>query len=178
MAQSDRLIAVIQAIGTDIKALLARPVGGDAWTRVGLASDHVNGTTSFTDVPGWSIIIPANSNFTIECELLLAAVATTNLPRFGFNWNAAFAWAVGELMYDSSATAKVYANGVNLAAAGNLQMAAGTAPVAGGYGGRAYLKGRTGGAPVTIKAQLAAEAAAANAATLRRGSEFRSRVGP
>jgi hypothetical protein len=40
------------------------------------------------------------------------------------------------------------------------------------------LKGRTGAAAVTIKGQLAAETAAASAAILKVGSEFRYRTGP
>lgn len=181
MAQSDRLIALAQAIGADIKshaAQLAALLAGGDWARVGLAADFVNATVTFTDVTGWACTIPANTNFTIEADLILAAVATANLPRFGLNWNAALAWGAGQVAYDSSATAEVVARGLNLSAAGNLQMAAGTAPVAGAYAGRAFLKGRTGGSAVTIKGQLAAETAAANAATLRRGSEFRYRTGP
>lgn len=183
MSLRDHLVAVVQAIGADIKALQAAVGGGgggDVWTRRGLAADHVSATTAFADVAGWSVQIPANTNFTIEGELiLLAGAAATNLPRFGLNWNAALARAVGEVWYHSSATAKVTANALNLAAAGNLQMAGGTAPALNQhYSGGFFLKGRTGGSAVTIKAQLAAESAAANAAQLKVGSEFRSRTGP
>ena len=181
MTLEQRLSAFAQAVGADIKSLtasVAALVAGGDWARVGLASDFVNATVAFTDVPGWTCTIPANTNFTIEADLVLSAVATTNLPRFGLTWNAAFAWAVGQVAYDSSASAETAVRALNLTAAGNLQMAAGTAPVAGAYSGRAYLKGRTGGSAVTVKGQLAAESAAANAATLRRSSEFRYRTGP
>jgi hypothetical protein len=127
---------------------------------------------------GWTCTIPANTNFTVEADLILSAIATANLPRFGLNWSAAFAWAVGSIAYDSSSSAEVNLRGINLTAAGNLQMAVGTAPVIGSYAGRVFLKGRTGAAAVTIKGQLAGESAAANAATLRRGSEWRYRTGP
>lgn len=169
----------VASLGADGKVpaaqLPASQGGADPWTRAFLAADHVNATVAFTDAPGMSVVIPANTDFTIELDLLLAAIVTTNLPRVGINWNAALAWGEGELWYASSATAKVFANGLNLTAAGNLQMAAGTAPVVGVYGAGGRLKGRTGGASVTIKLQLAAESAAANAATMKAKSEFRSR---
>ena len=153
------------------------PTGGgsDPWTRLMLAADFVNATVTFNDVTGLTITIPATTDFVIEFDLLLAAVATANLPRVGINWSAALAWGEGELWYESSATAKVFANGVNLTAAGNLQMAVGTAPVVGVYGAGGRFKGRTGGAQVTIKVQLAAESAAANGATMKAKSEMRVR---
>jgi hypothetical protein len=153
--------------------------GSDPWTRVGLAADAVNATVTFTDVTGWTVTVPANTNFTVECELILVAGnATTNLPRFGFTWSAALAYGVGEVAYDSSTSAEVVLKAQGLTSAGNLQMAAGTAPTTTAYKGRALLKGRTGGSAVTIKGQLAAESAAASAAQLKIGSEFRSRTGP
>lgn len=149
------------------------------WVRVGLAADFVNATVTFNDVTGFTCTIPANTNFTIEVELLLVAGnAATNLPRFGFIWSAALAQAAGFVAYDSSTSAEVMLRGLGLTAAGNLQVAAGTAPGVTPYAGRAFLKGRTGVAAVTIKLQLAAETAAANAAQIKAGSEFRYRTGP
>lgn len=150
--------------------------GSDPWTRAFAAADFVNATVTFTDITGFTVTIPANTNFVIELDLLVAAIATANLPRLGWIWSAALAYGESELWYTSSATAKVFALGFNHTSAGNLQMPAGTAPVAGTYGAGGRFKGRTGGAPVTIKLQLAAESAAANAAIVKAGSEFRSRI--
>jgi hypothetical protein len=81
-------------------------------------------------VTGWSCTIPANTNFTIEVELLLVAGnATTNLPLFGFSWSAALAQGAGFVSYDSSTSAEVMLRGLGLTAIGTLRMAAGTAPV-------------------------------------------------
>lgn len=178
MTLADRLTALAQAVGADVKALYAIATGSGDWARVGLASDFVNATVAFTDVTGWTCTIPANTNFTVEADLILSAVATANLPRFGLSWSAALAPGMAQIGYDSSTSAEVVLRGLNLTAAGVLQMAAGTAPVIGAYGGRALLKGRTGAAAVTIKGQLAAETAVANGAILKRGSEFRYRTGP
>jgi hypothetical protein len=178
---AERLAAFVAAVGADIKALnasVAALVAGGDWSRVGLTNDFVNATVTFTDVTGFTCTIPANTNFTIEADLIVAAVATANLPRLGFIWNQALTHGVAEIEQHTSATAKGFTNGLNLAAAGNLQTAVGTAPVAGNYSARAYMKGRTGANACTIKLQLAAETAAANAAILRRGSEFRYRTGP
>lgn len=151
----------------------------DPWTRLGLAADFVNATVAFTDVTGWAVTIPANTNFTVEAELIIVAGnASTNLPRFGFSWNAALAYGVGEVAYDTSTSAELALKAQGLGAASTLQMAAGTAPGTTAYRGRGFLKGRTGANPVTIKGQLAAESAATAAAQLKIGSEFRSRTGP
>lgn len=181
MTLAERLLALVQAVGADIKAIntaIAALVAGGDWSRVGLSADFVNATVTFTDVTGFTCTIPANTNFTIEADLIVAAVATANLPRLGFTWNQALTHAVAEIEQHTSASAKASTNGLNLAAAGTLQTAAGTAPVAGNYAARAYMKGRTGANACTIKLQLAAESAAANGATLRRGSEYRWRTGP
>lgn len=193
----ERISALATAIGAQIKAIGARaptdggqatqfwrgdktwatpPSGGDPWTRAIVAADVVNATTSFADVTGLSVTIPANTSFVIEADLLVAAVATANLPRLGWAWSAALAFGESEIWYASSASAKVFTIGLNHTAAGNLQAAAGTAPVAGVYGAGGRFKGRTGAAAVTIKLQLAAETAAANAATVKAGSEMRSRL--
>lgn len=155
----------------------ATPGGGaDPWTRAVVANDVVNATTAFVDVTGLSVTIPANTHFVIEADILLAAAATANLPRLGWNWSAALTFGESELWYASSATAKVFVNGLNHTSAGNSQMAVGTAPVAGVYAAGGRFKGRTAGAPVTIKLQIAAESALANAATVKARSEMRSRT--
>lgn len=177
MDLKDRLAAALARLTQAINAVDVK-VGAssaDPWTRQYRATDLVNATVAFSDA--LSITIPANTNFVIELDALLAAVATANLPRLGWNWSAALAYGEAELWYASSATAKVFANGLNLTAAGNLQMPVGTAPIVGVYAAGGRFKGRTGGAAVTIKLQLAAEAAAANAAILKVGSEMRTRSG-
>lgn len=148
----------------------------DPWTRQFLAADFVNATVAFNDVTGFSVTVPANTNFIIELDALLAAVATANLPRLGWNWNAALAYGESELWLTASATAKTFTLGSNLTAAGNSQSPVGTAPVAGVFAAGGRFKGRTGANPVTVKLQLAAESAAANAAILKAGSEMRARI--
>lgn len=175
-----RIEALATQIGAEIKAVRseigAGGGGSDPWTRKFITSDFINTTTSFITITGFSVTIPANTNFVIELDLLLAAVATTNLPRVGINWSSNLSYAEGELWYSSSATAKVFTLGHNLTTAGNLQMPVGTAPIAGVYGAGGRFKGRTS-AQCIISLQLAAETAAPNGAILKNGSEFRSRSG-
>lgn len=152
--------------------------GGADWTRIFLAADFVNATVAFNTITGFSVVIPANTDFVLEADILLSTVAAANLPRLGWNWSAALVWGTCELEYQSTATAKIFANGFNLTAAGNLQMPVGSAPVGPGvYGAKGYFKGRTGAAAVTVNLQLAAETAAANAVTAKAKSELRYRSG-
>lgn len=178
MDLKDRLVAAIARLTQAINAVDVK-VGAssaDPWSRQYRATDLVNATVTFSDA--FSVTIPANTNFVIELDALLSAGAVaTNMPRLGWIWSAALSYGEAELWYASSATAKVFANGLNLTAAGNLQMVSASAPVLGVYGAGGRFKGRTGAAAVTIKLQLAAEAAAANAAILKAGSEMRTRSG-
>lgn len=153
-----------------------QPAPSDPWTRQYLAADFVNATVAFNDVTGFSVTVPANTNFVIEADLLLAAIATANLPRLGWTWSAALTYGESELWFTASATAKTFQLGFNHTAASTSQMPAGTAPVVGVFGAGGRFKGRTAGNPVTLKLQLAAETAAANAAILKAGSEMRARI--
>jgi hypothetical protein len=149
----------------------------DLWTRVYLASDHVNGTTTLTDVPGLTVTIPANTNFVIEGEFTLQTPTSTNLPRLAVAWSAGLTFGSLEIWYHT-ATARVFANSWTTTSAGVLQHAAGSAPGnAMPFGSGMFMKGRTGASACTIKVQLAAETAAANAAIMKAGAEFRHRSG-
>jgi hypothetical protein len=151
----------------------------DPWTRVGLASDFVNATASFTDITGFTFTPPANTNWTVEAEVLVETVLTTNMPRLGISVGAGQSWWAGEIGFQSGAAAKSYVEGQGTTGAGTVQVAAGTAVVqAIPLLHTVTIKGRSGASPGAIKLQLAAESAASNAATVRRGSEFRSRTGP
>lgn len=152
--------------------------GGDPWTRLILASDFVVGVTTFANVTGMQCVIPANTKFVMELDLLLKTTVATNLPRFGLAWTAATVDGAAELWQQSSATARLLTEGFGLQASSVLQTAAGTAPVAAGaYLGGGLFKGTTGpSGPVTMNLQLAAESAASNVATMMAGSEMRYRT--
>ncbi len=165
-----------------VSALPSSSGGTDAWTRIYLPADHVNGTTSFQNMGGLtssdtSIDILANQHFMIEAEILLQTVATANLPRLQWNWFSGLAWGTCELEYPLTATTKSTLVGFPTSTSGVLQMPVGTAPVQGSpYLARAFFKGKAGAAAVTIALQLAAESAAASAAIAKAGSEFRYRT--
>lgn len=155
------------------------PSGGEPWTRLGLASDFVNATVAFNDITGFTFTPPANTNWTVEAEVLIETVATANMPRLGAVIGAGQSWWAGEIGFQSGAAAKSFVEGQGTTGAGSLQMAAGTAAVqAIPLLAQVVIKGRSGASPGAIKLQLAAESAVANAATARRGSEFRYRTGP
>ena len=167
----------------------ATPAGGggsDPWTRKVLTTDFVNGTTTFSNITDgtntFTYTPPANSNFTIEAELLIQTNSTTNLPRVGVLINAGansgygyvFIQQVGATATTTAQAAGGYNNpGSNQA----IQMAAGGLPVSNiPYWCWVQIKGKSGSTPSAIVIQAAAETAAANACTIKAGSEFRTRT--
>lgn len=150
-------------------------VGGDAWTRVGLASDFTNNTVTFNTITGFSYTPPANNNFVIECELLLQTTATATLPRIGVNVGAGQSYGSVEMSYQATATGNVFANGQFTTSQVNVQMPAGTAPATTPYSAYVLVKGRSGASPGAIAIQLASETAATTV-TVKAGSEFRRRT--
>jgi hypothetical protein len=153
--------------------------GADPWTRVGLASDFVNATITFTDITGFTFTPPANTTWTVEAEVLIETVATANMPRLGASIGAGQQWWAAEIGFQAGAAAKSFVEGQGTTGAGTVQVPAGTAPVqAIPFLHTVTIKGRSGSTPGAIKLQLAAESAIANGAIARRGSEFRSRTGP
>lgn len=151
----------------------------DPWTRVGLAADAVNATVTFADLTGFTFTPAANVNWTVEAEVLLETVAVANMPLLKAVIGAGQAWWAGEISFQSTATADSYLESQGTTGAGAITMVAGTAVVqAIPILCQVKIKGRSGASPGAIKLQIAAEIAAANACTARRGSEFRSRTGP
>lgn len=150
--------------------------GSDPWTRVGLASDFVNATTSLSDIPSWTFTPAANGNWTVEAELLVQSPATTNLPRPAVVLSGQSYYAI-DFEYQGSATGKGWGEFWGTTGATH-QLAAGSAPVANQpFLMKVTVKGRSGASPGPVKMQLAAESAAANGAVLKVGSEFRYRQG-
>lgn len=148
------------------------------WTRVGLASDFTNSTVTFNTITGFTFTPPANTNFTIEVELLLTTAGTTSLPEVQVSVGAGQAYGVISMAYQSSASAQVRTEGQFNTGAATLAMAAGTAPLATNpYLATIIIKGRSGASPGAIVIQLAAETAATQAAA-KVGSEMRYRTGP
>lgn len=156
------------------------PSGTDPWTRVGLAADVVNATVTFSNITGFSFTPPANTNFTIEGEILLVTAGTTNMPRIQASVGAGQAYWAVDIEWQSGASAKTYSEGQGTTAAGLISIPAGTAVVATPtpFLVKYVIKGRSGAAPAAIAIQLAAESAATSAAIAKVGSEFRYRVGP
>lgn len=170
-----RLLAVVQAIGADVKTLFARSAS-DPWTRVVLAADFNNGTVTFNTITGFSFTPPANTNWTVEAEVLLQTIAVANLPRLGVSVGAGQAYYGASLTYPSSASAKIFLEAWGTTALGTHQMPAGTAIVASQpVLATVVMKGRSGASPGVIALQLAAETAGTNAVVARQGSEFRYR---
>jgi hypothetical protein len=148
----------------------------DPWTKVGLASDFANSTITFNTITGWSFTPPANSNWTLEADVLVQTAITTSVPRLGLNVIAGQSYGSAEIEFATSATAKGSASGWWTTGLANVQVPAGTAPVQGQpYWMRLRASGRSGASPTAINVQLAAEVAG-NAATVRRGSEMRWRA--
>lgn len=161
-------------------AIAALPSGGgsDPWTRVGLASDFVNTAVTFSTITGFSFTPAANTNFTVEAELLVQTGATASLPRVGVSVGAGQAYGSVDIEYQSSAAAKVFTQGQFNTAAVNVQQPVGTAPLqANPYLVKLLIKGRSGATPGAIAIQLAAETAATDT-RVRIGSEFRRRTNP
>lgn len=148
--------------------------GVDPWTRIKLTTDFVNGTTTFNTITGMSFTPAANTDWLLEAFLLLQTPATANLPRLGLNVAAGQQYGSAMIEYPTSGTAKSTTNGWWTTGLANIQMAVGTAPVAGQpYLGYLWATGRQGATPGAINIQLAAETAAANAAIAKAGSHMR-----
>lgn len=159
----------------------------DPWTRVVLGADYTNALATFVTITDGTLTLtytpPANSNFTLEAELILMTTTITNLPRVGVLVAAGATDGYGAISAEqdgATATTEVVASGGfnNNAAAVNVQFAAGGVPVA----NQPILctirvKGRSGAAPSAISIQLAAETAGANIVFVKRGSEMRYRSG-
>lgn len=173
-----RLLALAQAIGADVKALYARPVGTDPWARTKLAADFTNATITFATITGLSYTPPANSDFIIEAELTLLTTTPANLPRVGVALPAGMQWAtVAITQAGATDAAQVVQHGGTLTAAANVQVPAGGLSTANSPRHcSVVIKGRSGASPAAIALQLAAETAGANIVFVKAGSEMRSRV--
>lgn len=159
--------------------------GADPWTRRLLSADYTNATINFVTITDgtnpfeWTP--PANSNFTIEGELILLTTNSANLPRVGVRTEgsatqghaSAFIQHVG-----ATATTTVQQAGGwnNPAAAQAVQVPAGGLPTGSvPYWCWVQIKGRTGAGPAKISLQMAAEIAAAATCYVKAGSEMRWR---
>lgn len=149
----------------------------DPWTKIGLANDFANSTVSFNTITGWTFTPPANTNWILEADVLIQTAGTTSVPRLGLNVVAGQAYGSGEIEFSTGAAAKGSASAWWTTGVANLQVPAGTAPVANQpYWMRLRASGRSGASPTAINVQLAAELAG-TAATVKRGSEMRWRPG-
>lgn len=149
--------------------------GADPWTRTLLGSDFTNSTVTFNTISGMSFTPAANSNWTIEGEILLQTTATATLPRLGLSVGAGQSHFAGTMAYPSSATAQVRSEFWGTTTLLTPQMPVGTAPVANQpYLATLVVKGRSGATPGAIALQLASETAG-TVVTARVGSEFRYR---
>jgi hypothetical protein len=173
-------VITVNAKGLVTAVTTATPSGGgggaDPWTRTVLSSDFSNTAVTFSTITGFSWNPTANTNFTIECELLLTTGATASLPRIGVSIGAGQAYGAVEMTYQSAAAAQVVTQGQFNTAAVNIQMPVGSAPIATNpYYSWVMIKGRAGASPTTIAVQLAAETAA-TATAVKQGSECRIRT--
>lgn len=171
-----RLLALAQAVGADIKTLMAR--APDPWTRVKLAADFTTNGVAFVNITGLTYTPPANSDFIIEAELLLLTTTATTLPRIGAALPAGMQWATVAIKQAGAVdTADVVQHGGTMTTAANVQVPAGGLAVANVPRlCSVVIKGRSGAAPAAITLQLAAEIAGANVVFVKAGSEQRSRV--
>jgi hypothetical protein len=161
--------------------------GADPWARTILAADYTNPLATFANITDgvtpWTYTPPANSNFTLEAEIILMTTTATNLPRFGVSVaagvNNGYAYISTE-QDGATATTEVVASGGynNNAAIVLVQYAAGGVPAANTpISCTVRIKGRSGSAPQPISLQMAAETAGANICFVKRGSEMRTRSG-
>jgi hypothetical protein len=161
--------------------------GADPWARTILAADYTNPLATFANITDgvtpFTYTPPANSNFTLEAELILMTTTATNLPRIGVLVAAGVNNGYGYISTEqdgATATVEVVAAGGynNNAAAVNVQYAAGGVPAANTpVSCTIRVKGRSGSAPQLISLQMAAETAGANICFVKRGSEMRTRSG-
>jgi hypothetical protein len=157
---------------------LTSDIDTSLWTRIGLASDFTNSTVTFNTITGFTFTPPANTNFTIEAEILLTTAATASLPELRVSIGAGQAYGAASLTYQSGAAAQVRAEGQFTTGATTIAMPAGTAPLATNpYLATVVVKGRSGASPGAITIDLAAETAS-NQAAAKVGSEMRYRTGP
>lgn len=166
----------------------AVPSGGsDPWTRTTLTSDYNNATTTFTNITDGTRTLtytpPANSNFTLEADLILWTTSATNLPRVGVKVTAGATAGYGSIIIQqqgSTATSLVQAGGgySNPGADVNVQQAAGGLPGnSTPYWCWVSVKGKSGSSPTAISIQMAAESASAATCYVKAGSEMRTRDG-
>jgi hypothetical protein len=164
------------------------PAGGaDPWARTILAADYTNPLATFANITDgvtpFTYTPPANSNFTLEAELIVTTTTIANLPRIGVlvaaGVNNGYAFITSEQDGATATTEVVAAGGYNNnAAAVNVQYPAGGVPVANQpVSCTIRIKGRSGSAPQPISLQMAAETAGANICFVKRGSEMRTRSG-
>jgi hypothetical protein len=177
---ADRLLALAQAIGADIKSLTASVAAlkSDPWTRVKLASDFTTALATFVNITGMTYTPPATSDFIIEAELLLWTTTTTTLPRIGVALPAGMQYAAVEIVQAGATdTTQVVQEGGTTTAAATVQVPAGGLAVASvPRMCRVVIKGKSGANPTAVTLQLAAEIAGANVCFVKAGSEMRSRV--
>lgn len=163
-------------------------VGGDPWTRTVLTADYNNalgtgaditdGTRTFTYTP------PANSNYTIEAELLVWTTSATNLPLIGVAVASGNAQGYGGCdIQGPGATLNASpqcANGAwnnQTPAASFFQAAGGVLTASVPYVVKVVVKGRSGNTPQPISLQMKCETAAASTCFVKAGSEMRTRAG-
>jgi hypothetical protein len=151
------------------------------WNHKKLDADFTNATTTQTTITdgttAWSWTPPASSDIEIECELLVQATATANLPLLRYvvpSDSLQFGW--GEISWFSTATAKSYVTSAISGGGQTTTMAAGAAQSVLPVRYSVYIKMRTGTTPGAILIQGAGESAAALAITVKRGSVMRYRV--
>lgn len=177
---AERLLALAQAIGADIKAhaTAIAALKSDPWTRVKLAADFTTNGTAFVNITGFTYTPPAASDFVIEADLLLLTTTTTTLPRIGVALPAGMSWGTVAIKQAGAVdTADVVQHGGTLTTAANVQVPAGGLAVANSPRlCSVTIKGRSGANPSAINLQLAAEVAGANVVFVKAGSEMRSRV--
>jgi hypothetical protein len=168
--------------GSAYQAYARQSEAGDPWTRYVLGSDFTNATTSFVTIgdgaASFSWTPPPSSSFVVEAELLLWTANASLLPRPGVSVGAGQAYGTLEIVHPglNTATFKQAAGSfLNLAAA--LQMPADNLPGANTpWLAKVVVRGRSGAAPGAIALQMAAEAAGANTAFVKAGSEMRCRA--
>jgi hypothetical protein len=167
----------------------AAPAGGggaDPWTRSMLASDFNSAVTGFgtiTDgVNPFEWTPPANSNYTIEGELILWTTNSANLPRVGVRVETGLTAGYGSVFIQqvgatTSTTVQLAGGFNNPAAAFAYQVPAGGLPSSNApYWCWVQIKGKSGAAPSKISLQMAAELAAAATCYVKAGSEMRWRT--
>jgi hypothetical protein len=160
----------------------------DPWTRTVLTSDFNNALgTAVTITDGtrtFSYTPPANSNFTIEAELLVWTTSATNLPLIGVGVTGGNAQGMfGVDIQGPGATVNAAPQCANGAvnnqnpATSFFQAAGGVLAASVPYVVKVLVKGRSGNTPQPILIQMKCETAAASTCYVKAGSEMRTRAG-